>query len=373
MPGNTKVGAAKKRSAKTGFPPGFLIHIGEKHAEKVKITLREYDETFFREKEVSTLEGVLPPLDRSGVAWIHIDGLQDIPLLEQVGSIFNLHPLTLEDILNTDNRPKCEDHDTYYYIVLRLFSEDAEDGFVPEQISIVFGTNWLISLQEKEGKLFDPIRERLRNEKGRLRKAGADYLAHALLDAIVDSLFPILDKFGEKVEILEEKLVGRPSPEILRAIQTLKREMIFLRKSTWPLREMIGGIARSDSPLIRESSVIYRYDRDLSGHALRDARHLPLLGQQSDERDHESPDAHRDHLHAPDLSCRCLWDEFQTHAGAGVAMGILRPLGADGGHCAHDVGIFPTKKMALITPDAHAGRGYPGRDFISEEMKHGCL
>jgi magnesium transporter len=213
------------------------------------------------------LEGALPPPERSGVAWIHIDGLQDIHLLEQIGSIFNLHPLTLEDILNTDNRPKCEDHDTYFYIVLRLFREDADDGFVPEQISIVLGSNWLISLQEKEEKLFDPVRDRLRNEKGRLRKAGADYLAHALLDAIVDSLFPVLDKFGEKVEIIEGKLVGRPSPEILRAIQALKREMIFLRKSTWPLREMIGGLARSDSPLIHESSVIYF--RDIYDHVVQ--------------------------------------------------------------------------------------------------------
>ena len=267
MPGNTRAGATKKRSVKTGLPPGFLIHIGEKHAEKVKITLREYDETFFREKEISTLEGVLPPPNRSGVAWIHIDGLHDIHLLDQMGTFFSLHPMILEDILNTEERPKSEDHDTYFYIVLRLFREDAEDGFVPEQISIVFGSNWLISIQEKEGKLFDPVRERLRNEKGRLRKAGADYLAHALLDAIVDSLFPVLDKFGEKVEILEEKLVGRPSPEILRAIQSLKREMIFLRKSVWPLREMIGGLARSDSPLIRESSVIYF--RDIYDHVVQ--------------------------------------------------------------------------------------------------------
>lgn len=263
----TKSGAAKKRSAKTGLPPGFLIHIGKTHAEKAKITFCEYDESYFREKEVSALEGVLPPPDRAGVAWIHIDGLQEIHLLEQLGSLFSLHPLTLEDILNTEQRPKSEDHEGYFYIVLRLFREDADDGFVPEQVSIVFGPNWLISLREREGKLFDPVRERLRNERGRLRKAGADYLAHALLDAIVDGFFPVLDKFGEKVETLEETLVGRPSPVTLRAIQTLKREMIFLRKSAWPLREMIGGLARSDSPLVRETSVIYF--RDVYDHVVQ--------------------------------------------------------------------------------------------------------
>ena len=208
-----------------------------------------------------------PPPDGEAVTWIHIDGLQDIRLLEQMGVVFGLHPLTLEDILNTEQRPKSEDHGDYLYIVLRLFHEDAGGGLVPEQVSIVFGRNWLISLQEKEGKLLDPIRERLRNEKGRLRKAGADYLAHALLDAIVDSYFVILDKFGEKIENLEEALIGRPSPETLRAIQALKREMILLRKSVWPLREMIGGLGRSDSPLIREPSVIYF--RDVYDHAVQ--------------------------------------------------------------------------------------------------------
>ena len=138
---------------------------------------------------------------------------------------------------------------------------------IPEQVSIVLGPNWLISLQEKEGKLLDPVRERLRNEKGRLRKGGADYLAHALLDGIVDGYFVILDHFGEEIETLEDALIGRPSPETLRAIQALKREMILLRKSVWPLREMVGNLGRSDSPLIREPSVIYF--RDIYDHTVQ--------------------------------------------------------------------------------------------------------
>lgn len=209
----------------------------------------------------------MPPPDGRAVAWIHIDGLQEIPLLEQMGSLFGLHPLILEDILNTEQRPKSEDHGEYIYIVLRLFHEDPGGSLIPEQVSIVIGPHWLISLQEKKGNLFDPVRERLRNEKGRLRKAGADYLAHALLDAIVDSYFVILDKFGEKIETLEEALIGHPSPVTLREIQALKREMILLRKSVWPLREMVGGLGRSDSPLIREPSVIYF--RDIYDHAVQ--------------------------------------------------------------------------------------------------------
>jgi len=260
-------GTRRKRSVKTGLPPGSLVHIGQRHAEKAKILLCEYDESHFQEREIPSLEGVLPPPDEKTVAWIHIDGLQEIPLLEQMGSVFGLHPLILEDILNTEQRPKSEDHGDYIYIVLRLFHEDAGGALIPEQVSIVLGPNWLISLQEKKGSLLDPVRERLRNEKGRLRKTGADYLAHALLDAIVDSYFVILDKFGEKIETLEEALVGRPSPMTLGAIQALKREIIFLRKSVWPLREMLGGLGRSDSPLIHEPSVIYF--RDVYDHAVQ--------------------------------------------------------------------------------------------------------
>jgi magnesium transporter len=272
MPGTSKTrvaksGVRKRRSAKAGLPPGSLVYIGERHTEQVKINLCEYGESYFREKAISTLEAVLPLPTGATVAWVHIDGLQEIHLLEQMGSIFSLHPLILEDILNTEQRPKSEDHGEYFYIVLKLFRENADGGFIPEQVSIVFGSNWLISLQEKEGKLFDPIRERLHNEKGRLRKAGADYLSHALIDAIVDSYFVILDKFGEKIEDMEDALLNYPSPDTLRAIQALKREMILLRKSVWPLREMVGGLARSDSPLIRESSVIYF--RDVYDHVVQ--------------------------------------------------------------------------------------------------------
>jgi magnesium transporter len=260
-------GTARKRSVKTGLPPGSLIHIGQPHAERTKILFCEYDESHFQEREIHSLEGVLPPSDGTAVAWIHVDGLQEIRLLEQMGNVFGLHPLILEDILNTEQRPKSEDHGDYLYIVLRLFHEESGGTLTPEQVSIVLGPNWLISLQEKKGSLFDLIRERLRNEKGRLRKAGADYLAHALLDAIVDSYFVVLDKFGEKIETLEERLIGRPSPETLRGIQTLKREIIFLRKSVWPLREMLGGLGRSDSPLIRAPSVLYF--RDVYDHAVQ--------------------------------------------------------------------------------------------------------
>jgi magnesium transporter len=261
-------GATKKRSAKAGLPPGALIHIGERHPEGTKITRIEYDADHFTEGGIETLEGTLPPPDRQGVTWIHIDGLHDVSIVEKAGGVFGLHPLTLEDILNTEQRPKIDDHGEYLYIVLRFFSESVPDhALLPEQISIVLGPNWLISLQEKAGPLFDPVRERLRNGRGRLRKGGTDNLAHALLDGIVDSYFVVLDRLGERVETLEEALIGRPDPATLRAIQSLKREMLLLRKSVWPLREMIGSFGRSGSPLIREASLIYF--RDVYDHAVQ--------------------------------------------------------------------------------------------------------
>src|SRR4030042_3796900 len=135
----------KRRSAKAGLPPGALIHIGERHAEKAKIVRGEYDESHLSEKEIHTLEGALQPPDREAVTWVHIDGLQDVRLLEQMGNVFGLHPLTLEDILNTEQRPKREDHGDYLYVVLKCFHENG-GALVPEQVSIVLGPNWLISL-----------------------------------------------------------------------------------------------------------------------------------------------------------------------------------------------------------------------------------
>jgi magnesium transporter len=259
--------AAKKRSAKTGLPPGALVHIGEKHAEKAKITLCEYDGAHFQEKEIPALEGLMPPPDREGVTWLHIDGLNDVCLLERMGVVFGLHPLIIEDILNTDQRPKLEDHGDYLYIVLKHFHKDEGGRLTPEQVSMVLGPNYLISLQEKEGKLFNPIRERLRNERGRLRNGRAEDLAHALLDGIVDGYFSILDHFGEEIETLEETLMDGPSPATLRAIQILKREMILLRKAVWPLREVVGSLSRSDSPLIGKLSLVYF--RDISDHTVQ--------------------------------------------------------------------------------------------------------
>jgi magnesium transporter len=259
--------AAQRRSAKTGLAPGALIHIGKVHTDRAKITLCQYNESLFKEEQADTLEGVMPSPDEKTVTWVHIVGLQNTELLDRMGQLFGLHRLILEDILNTEQRPKSEDHGDYLFVVLKLFHEAPDGATVSEQVSLVLGSNWMITLQEKEGGFLDPVRTRLRNEKSRLRKGGTDDLAHAILDAIVDGYFVVLDRFGERIEKVEEALIDRPSPQILRLIQELKREIIFLRKSVWPLREVVASLGRSDSPLIDKTTSIYF--RDIYDHTIQ--------------------------------------------------------------------------------------------------------
>jgi magnesium transporter len=258
----------KKRSLKAGLPPGTLVHIGAKKAGASRIRILDYDEHGVREKKEALLNECVPFRDTDSVTWIDIEGLQDVGLLDHLGNTYGLHPLILEDILNTDQRPKSDDMESYIYVVLKMLDFDpASLEIVSEQVSIVFGRNFVISIQEgREGDLFEPLRERIRNGKGRIRKLGPDYLAYSLLDTIIDHYFLILEKFAERIETLEENLISDPRPETLRQIHSMKREMIFLRKSAWPLRELIYNLEKSDSDLIQSATKIFL--RDIYDHAV---------------------------------------------------------------------------------------------------------
>jgi magnesium transporter len=258
----------KRRSKKSGLPPGTLVHIGEKKAETSKITIMDYDETHSQEKEIKKIEECFIFKDKPTVTWMNVDGLHQVEILEKLGECYGLHPLVLEDILNTDQRPKMEDYGEYIYIVLKALDyNDKSNEIGTEQISLILGSNFVFSFQEREGDTFDPIRERIRNGKGRIRSMGADYLAYALVDSIVDNYFIILEKLGEKIEFLEDKLVSHPTPETLQTIHHLKREMIFLRKAVWPLREVINGLERGESSLMKESTRVYL--RDVYDHTIQ--------------------------------------------------------------------------------------------------------
>ena len=258
----------KKRSRKAGLSPGTLIHIGEKKAETLKITVMDYDEAHFQEKEINTIEECFAFKDTPGVTWVNIDGLHQIEILEKLGECYGFHPLVLEDILNTDQRPKMEDYGDYLYIVLRVLNyTDKSSQIETEQVSLILGPNFVFSFQESQGDVFDPVRERIRSGKGRIRTMGSDYLAYGLLDLIVDNYFMIMEKLGETIEFLEEKLVTQPVPETLQTIHQLKRELIFLRKAVWPLREVIGGLERGELALIKETSRVYL--RDVYDHTIQ--------------------------------------------------------------------------------------------------------
>jgi magnesium transporter len=258
----------KKRSKKAGLPPGTLIHIGEKKTEEVKITIMDYDETQLQEKEAKTFNECFPYKGRPTVTWINVDGIHQVETLEKLGECFELHPLTLEDVLNTDQRPKMEDFSDYMYIVLKMFSyNDKNNEILIEQVSFILGSNFVLSFQENVGDVFDPIRERIRSGKGRIRKMGADYLLYSLLDAIVDNYFIILEKIGEQIEFIEERLIINPASETLNIIHKLKRDMLFLRRSVWPLREVISGMERGEFSLIKGTTKIYL--RDVYDHNIQ--------------------------------------------------------------------------------------------------------
>lgn len=233
----------------------------------VRITVIDYSATHFEEKIVGKISECNPFRDTETVTWINVDGLGNPKLIEELGKCFSIHPLIIEDIFNTWQRPKMEEQDRYIYLNLKMLScPDTTLDIKIEHISMVIGHNFLISFQEDIGDIFDPVRERIRKE-GRIRKFGPDYLAYALIDGIVDNYFSVLEKLEEQVEDLEEELVASPTPDSIQKIHRLKKEMIFLRKSVWPLREMINNLEQSESALIQESTRIYL--RDVYNHTIQ--------------------------------------------------------------------------------------------------------
>jgi len=257
-----------KWSKKVGLPPGTPLHVGEKKISRAKITVIDYDEGQFQEKEAKTVEECFPLKDKPHVTWINIDGVHQVDIIEKIGTRLNIHPLVLEDIMNTTQRPKMEDFVDYIFIVLKMLHyEEDENRAKAEQVSVILGSNFVISFQENEGDIFDPIRERIKSERGRIRKMGADYLAYSLIDATVDNYFTILEKLGERIEDIEDELVSNPALETLQGIHSLKREMVFLRKSVWPLREAVNRLEKWESPLVSRSLGIYL--RDVYDHTIQ--------------------------------------------------------------------------------------------------------
>ena len=253
---------------KAGQSPGTLMYVGESKEEKVKIKIVDYNQSNLIEKEVGSIEDCLSFRTKDSVAWINITGIHDITIIEALGKQFNLHPLLLEDVVNTEQRPKMDDYEDYLFIVLKmLYTEKNSKRIQHEQLSLILMPGVVISLQEFEEDVFDPVRERIRKAKGRIRTSGADYLMYALIDTIVDHYFHLFEEIGEQVEALQEEVITDPQPKTLHQIQNLKREMIFLRKSVWPLREIISALVRGESGLVREDVILYL--RDVYDHTIQ--------------------------------------------------------------------------------------------------------
>jgi magnesium transporter len=251
----------KKIAARAGFAPGTLVYTGEEQTEEVKITIVEYSGELLEQRVAGSFEERLLSTGKPAVTWIHVAGIYRTENLERIGERFGVHPLILEDILSAEQRPKAEDLGSYIYIALKHLrdGEPGEEAAI-EELSLVLGESYVLSFQEGGQDPFGPVRERLKNPKGRLRKMGADYLAYSLLDAVVDNYFVVLEKLGERLESLEERLIAAPEPRTLTRLHRMRREMIHLRRSIWPLREAVIALERSDSPFMNDSTRIYLAD-----------------------------------------------------------------------------------------------------------------
>ncbi|NOT68147.1 MAG: magnesium/cobalt transporter CorA [Methylophilaceae bacterium] len=262
-----KVSAKVRRSRKVGLPPGSLLPMGEVKTVRTSITLLDYDVDAISEKTLTTDEAfkLMPPAQ--GRRWVNVYGLHDAALMAQLGKNFGLHPLVLEDILNTDQRPKIDSFDQYLYLVTRFFHYDADQlAISSEQISIVLGHNFVLTFQERQSGSFDPLRERLRVAGSHLRSANVDYLAYSLLDSVVDRYFIVLEQLGDDCEALEDTLLAKPTAALLHNIHRLKRESVELRRNVWPLREVLNHLTRNENNFFEPGTVLYL--RDVYDHTV---------------------------------------------------------------------------------------------------------
>lgn len=257
----------KKSSMKLGMPPGSMIHIGEQKVEKVKITLAEYDAAEAETCEINSVEEIEPYTDTPKVTWVNVCGLHETDFLKQIGEKFNIHPLVLEDILNTETRPKIEITDDYIFIVLKLLNYNPEDKSVEsEQVSLILGNTFVFSFLEKNDNIFNPLRERIINQASKVRKSGCDFLFYALMDIIVDNYYLVLEKTDDDIDYLDDSLINNSGQIQIKEIHSLKRRLIALRRNTWPLRELFSQLIREDSKLINETTEPFL--RDLLDHTI---------------------------------------------------------------------------------------------------------
>jgi magnesium transporter len=258
----------KKNKASLHRTPGSVIFVGSQKMEQSRVSIMDYDLGGLRELDLKKVAEGERFKKTDSVTWINVDGVHDTDLITEIGSTFDLHPLILEDIVHTGQRPKMEEYDDYLFLVVKMLRFDqGQEKVVGEQLSMVLGRTFLLTFQEQSGDTFDPVRERIRRQKGRVRGAGVDYLAYALLDTVVDNYISIIERLGEKVEDLEEEVLFAPSQAVLEKITRYKREMNYVRKAVRPFRELILQLNSLDSDLISDKTAPFL--RDMQGLALQ--------------------------------------------------------------------------------------------------------
>lgn len=251
---------------KIGLPPGTLKHIGKVKPEKVKISIIDYYDTQFNEFVVNNISDVFQYKDTSTATWINVDGLHDTELISEIGAHFGIHSLVLEDILNTNHRPKLEDYEDFLFLTLKMLAVNTDKQVEMEQVSLVLGKNWLITFQEQEGDLFDKIRARLRDSQAKIRKKGVDYLFYALIDIIVDNYFYVTDHYKDEIENIENRVLISPDKKILIEIQKMRNKLIEFRKVLVPLREALTDLKGDNYKLISKRT--HPYLSDVFEHSL---------------------------------------------------------------------------------------------------------
>ncbi len=265
-----------KRISKKGLAPGTLIFTGQKKMAEVDLTLILYNEQTYEEKSIkSSAEFIELATNFDGVVWLNVDGLHDEKTIEDVCSFADIHRLTIEDLISVDQRPKIDEHTEYLHMVLRMLTMDPDETIDYEQLSFILKGNLLITFQEKTGDVFHSVRERIKSESGLIRKKGSDYLLYALIDTVIDHYFVILESLGEKIDDLEVTLLEHPDKTTLNKLHIFRREMLTLRRSVYPLREVISRFEKLENPIIHEDTKIFI--RDLYDHTIRVIETIEVL------------------------------------------------------------------------------------------------
>ncbi|KEF42295.1 MAG: magnesium transporter [Cyanobium sp. CACIAM 14] len=251
-----------------GSIPGAVVHVGERRLLTARLDVIRYDSSGYSERQDVSVESCAGRVAKGGITWMNVNGVHDVSLIERLGECFDLHPMTMEDIVNTTQRPKVEEFPDYIFMVLKMiaFNEESQSIGI-EHVSVILGKNFVISFLEDDGDVFDLVRERIRSAGGRIRWMKADYLAYSLMDAVVDHYFLAVERMGDIIEEVDDRLLEDPRPGDIGEIHGLKRGILSLRKAVWPIREEVGQIVKSESPLLTPESRVFW--RDLYDHCIQ--------------------------------------------------------------------------------------------------------